>query len=85
MLEPLEGVLAVEDLALVDLAEVALDEAARERGAAEEHRDVRQPEGEQLLQVLAMIRRRLHQEAAHAERAGVDLLHLGHHGLRCRS
>ena len=43
--QALEGVLAVEQPAVVDLAQVALDVGAGERGAAEQHRDVRQARG----------------------------------------
>ena len=47
--EALERVLAVEEPALVDLAQVALDVGAGERGAAEQHRDLGEPEVVQLL------------------------------------
>ena len=43
--QALEGVLAVEQPALVDLAQVALDVGAGERGAAEQHRDARPGRG----------------------------------------
>ncbi len=77
--QPLERVAAVEQAALVDLAQVALDVAAGERGAAEQHRDLAEAERVQLLEVLAHDQRRLHEQAAHAEGVGVDLLDLGDH------
>ena len=78
--QPLERVAAVEQPALVDLAQVALDVAAGERGAAEQHRaSSASPSVVQLLEVVAHDQRRLHEQAAHAERVGVDLLDLGHH------
>ena len=43
--QALEGVLAVEQPALVHVAQVALDVGAGERGAAEQHRDVGQARG----------------------------------------
>ena len=43
--QALEGVLAVEEAALVDLAEVALDVGARQGGPAQEHGDVGQAAG----------------------------------------
>ena len=72
--QALEGVLAVEDAALVDLPQVALDVAAGERGAAEEDGDPLQAPGVQLLEVLPHDQRALHQQAAHADGVGVELL-----------
>ena len=71
--EALEGVLAVEEPALVDLAEVALDVDAGEGGAAEQHRDLGQAAGVQLLEVLAHDQRALHEQAAHADGVGLHL------------
>ena len=71
--EALEGVLAVEQAALVDLAEVALDVGAGERGAAEQHRDVGRLALVQLLEVVPHDQRALHQQAAHADGVGLDL------------
>ena len=71
--EALEGVLAVEEPALVDLAQVALDVDAGERGAAEQHRDLGQAAGVQLLEVLAHDQRALHEQAAHADGVGLHL------------
>ena len=71
-MQALEGVLAVEEAALVHLAEVALDVGAGQRGAAEQHRDVGQALLVQLLEVLAHDQRALHEQAAHADGVGAD-------------
>ena len=71
--EALEGVLAVEEPALVHLAQVALDVHAGEGGAAEQHRDLGQAAGVQLLEVLAHDQRALHEQAAHADGVGLHL------------
>ena len=84
-MEALEGVLAVEQATLVDLAQVALDVGAGEGGAAEQHRDLGQPAGVELLEVVAHDQRALDQQAAHADGVGLDLLglldHLGDRDL----
>ena len=71
--QALERVLAVEQPALVDVAQIALDVRARERGAAEQHGDVRQAARVQLLEVVAHDQRALHEQAAHADGVGLDL------------
>ncbi len=71
--EALEGVLAVEEAAVVDLAQVALHVGAGEGGAAEQHRDVAQLAGVELLEVVAHDQGALDQQAAHADGVGLDL------------
>ena len=68
--QALEGVLAVEEPALVDLAQVALDVAAGERGAAEQHRDVGSSRSFSSSRFSRMISVRLDQQAAHADGVG---------------
>ena len=51
--QALEGVLAVEEAALVDLAQVALDVGARQRGAAQQDRHVAHAALVHQLEVLA--------------------------------
>ena len=53
-----------------------LDVGARQRRAAEEHGHVGKPERVHLGQVLAHDDRALHEQAAHADRVGLDLLRL---------
>ena len=77
--EALEGVLAVEQPALVDLAQVALDVGAGQRGAAQHHRDAVEAAGVQLLEVLPHDQGRLHQQARHADGVGLDLERLLDH------
>ena len=78
-MQPLEGVAAVEHPTPIHLAQIPLDITAGECGTAEEHGNVGEPGGVELLQVFAHDERALHQEAAHSEGVGVDLLHLGDH------
>ena len=75
-----ERVLAVEHATVVDLAQVALHVGARQRRAAEDHRHrVGEPARVQLLEVLAHDDRRLHEQAAHADRVGLHLERLLDH------
>ena len=72
--QPLEGVLAVEQPALVHLAQVALDVGAGQGRAAQQHRDVvGQAAAVELLEVVAHDERALDQQPAHADGVGLDL------------
>ncbi len=71
--QALEGVLAVEDPALIDGPQVPLDVVAGERGPAEDHREARQVPGVEVLEVLPHDQRALDQQAAHADGVGADL------------
>ncbi len=72
--QSLEGVLAVEEPALVDLPQVPLHVAAGQGGAAEQDRDLLEAPGVQLLEVLPHDQRALDQQAAHADGVGLELL-----------
>ena len=72
--QSLEGVLAVEDAALVDLAEVALHVGPGEGGPAQDDGDVGQAPVVQLLQVLPHDEGGLHEQPAHPDGVGLVLL-----------
>ena len=72
--QPLEGVLAVEEPAVVDLAQVPLDVGAGQGGPAQDDRDVGQAAAVELLEVVAHDQGRLDQQAAHADGVGARLL-----------
>jgi len=76
--QALEGVLAVEEPALVHLSQVALYVSARQGGAAQQHRHgVTQLV--QLEEVVSHDQRALHEQAAHAYGVGTDLPGFLHH------
>ena len=71
--QALEGVLAVEEPALVDRSQVALDVGARQRGAAQQDVDVGHLALVHDLEVLAHDQGGLDEQAAHAQGVGVVL------------